>query len=516
MKQTTVWTGITRLSKSATVGASIARPSRHRNPIKNTLSIFLSLVMLLSITAGLDLSAYAATSGDYEYSISNGGVTITKYKGNGGKVTIPSKIGKYKVTCIGTWSFSGDEDNNYNENIKKIIIPNTVKEIGDYAFYNLAIESVSIGNNVKIIGESAFKSCVHLKNIVIPDSVTKIGNFAFQFDYNIETIKIGKGLKSIGYDSFPHGVFNYNHLKSISVDNENKYYSSEEGVLFNKNKTKLLAYPDNKTSKTYYIPTSVRSFGFYDDDYVFCTHNLENIIIPKNVPSIDNVFFMAGLKTVTVLNKNCKIGESNYFDRESSTSTSFKGLKNSTIKSYAESIGCKFTEVIDAYGFKIMLSSTSYTYNGKVRKPRVTVKNSKGKKIDNKYYTVSYSKGRKNVGKYTVTIKFKGNYSGIVKKTFTIKPKTTSISKLTAGKKKFTVKWNKRTTQTTGYQIQYSTSSKFKSAKTVTISKNSTTSKTIAKLKAKKKYYVRIRTYKTVNGKKIYSSWSNSKAVIAK
>ncbi|MDE6413107.1 MAG: fibronectin type III domain-containing protein, partial [Eubacterium sp.] len=160
------------------------------------------------------------------------------------------------------------------------------------------------------------------------------------------------------------------------------------------------------------------------------------------------------------------------------------------------------------YPKTVTLSTTSYTYNGKVKKPSVTVKDSKGNKIASSNYTVTYPSGRKNVGKYTVTIKFKGNYSGTVKKTFTIKPKATSLSSVTAKSKGFTAKWKKLTTQTTGYQIQYSTSSKFSSAKTVTVSKNKTTSKSVSKLKAKKKYYVRVRTYKTVkvNGKstKIY------------
>ena len=168
----------------------------------------------------------------------------------------------------------------------------------------------------------------------------------------------------------------------------------------------------------------------------------------------------------------------------------------------------------------ISLSTTSCTYNGKVKKPSVIVKDN-GKTVSSKYYTVSYQSGRKNVGKYTVTIKFKAPYSGTVKKTFTIKPKATSITKVTAGKKKFTVKWKKQATQTTGYQVQYATNSKFTSAKTVNVtSKNSIISKTFSKLKAKKKYFVRVRTYKTVkvNGKstKIYSSWSKSKAVTTK
>ena len=99
----------------------------------------------------------------------------------------------------------------------------------------------------------------------------------------------------------------------------------------------------------------------------------------------------------------------------------------------------------------------------------------------------------------------------------TVKPKGTSLSSVKAGKKKMTVKWKKQANQTTGYQVQYALNSKFTSAKTKTVSKNSTTSVTIAKLTAKKKYYVRIRTYKNANvngtSTKLYSGWSKAKAV---
>ena len=167
------------------------------------------------------------------------------------------------------------------------------------------------------------------------------------------------------------------------------------------------------------------------------------------------------------------------------------------------------------------LKATSLTYNGKVRTPKVIVKDRTGKTlVKNTDYTVSYAKGRKYVGKYTVKITFKGKYSGTKTLYFTIKPKATSISSLKAGSKKFTVKWKKQATQTTGYQVQYSASSKFSKAKTVTVGKNTTVSKKISKLSGKKKYYVRVRTYKTVkiNGKsiRIYSGWSKAKTVTTK
>ncbi len=169
----------------------------------------------------------------------------------------------------------------------------------------------------------------------------------------------------------------------------------------------------------------------------------------------------------------------------------------------------------------IKLKATSLTYNGKVRTPKVIVKDRTGKTlVKNTDYTVSYAKGRKYVGKYAVKITFKGKYSGTKTLYFTIKPKATSISSLTAGSKKFTVKWKKQATQTTGYQVQYSASSNFSKAKTVTVGKNTTVSKKISKLSGKKKYYVRVRTYKTVkiNGKsiRIYSGWSKAKTVTTK
>ncbi len=167
------------------------------------------------------------------------------------------------------------------------------------------------------------------------------------------------------------------------------------------------------------------------------------------------------------------------------------------------------------------LSSTAYIYNGKVRKPAVTVKDSNGKTISAENYTVTYPAGCKNVGRYKVKITFKGSYTGSMEKSFDIRPKSTSISKVKAEKKSFTVKWKKQAKQTTGYQIQYSTNKKFKSGnRTSLVNKSKIIQRKVTKLKAKKRYYVRIRTFKTVkiSGKseKIYSDWSKAKTVTVK
>lgn len=132
-----------------------------------------------------------------------------------------------------------------------------------------------------------------------------------------------------------------------------------------------------------------------------------------------------------------------------------------------------------------------------------------------KDYTITY-KNNVAVGTATMIIKGIGEYKGTITKTFKIFPLDTSIVSLKKGKKAFTVKWKKRAKQTTGYQIQYSRSKYFKKAKTLTVKKNTITSKTIKKLKKKTKYYVHVRTYKKVGGKVYYSDWSKRKSIKTK
>jgi len=201
------------------------------------------------------------------------------------------------------------------------------------------------------------------------------------------------------------------------------------------------------------------------------------------------------------------------------TGTNFKNTYQFKVRAYKTIGNTKYysdwsnIKALNPTPTNIKLSASTYTYNGKVKTPGVTIKDKTGKKLTKGTdYTVSYASGRKSVGKYKVTITFKGNYSGKKTVYFKIVPKGTSVSKVTAAKKSLKVKLKKQTSQTTGYQIQYSTSKKFTSAKTVTVKSSKTTSATIKSLKAKKTYYVRVRTFKTVKGTKYYSSWSSYKS----
>ena len=289
-------------------------------------------------------------------------------------------------------------------------------------------------------------------------------------------------------------------------------------------KDSLRYFPNCIETKNYITPATTKADGKSENRCTVCDTvvssskilRIKDVTLSKTSYTYDG---KAKKPSVTV-----KDSKGNKIDKKYYTVTYAKGRKN--IGKYKVTIKFKgnYSGTVTKYftvNPKISLSKTSYTYDGKTKKPSVTVKDSKGNKINKKYYTVSYSKGRKNVGKYTVTIKFKGKHSGKYTKTYTIKPKGTSINKLTAKKAAFTVKWKKQSSQTTGYQIQYSTDKNFKkNNKLVTISSNKTTSKTISNLSSKKKYYVRIRSYKTVkiDGKKekIYSSWSKVKNVTTK
>lgn len=268
---------------------------------------------------------------------------------------------------------------------------------------------------------------------------------------------------------------------------------------------------------------------------------------------------------------------------------------------YRECSSCDFgyEEITFPQVTSIKLSATTYTYNGSVKTPTVTVKDSKGTLLKKDTdYTVEYEPGRKNVGTYDVTIRFKGNYADTIKKTFkivkatqkitasnktlkvggstvklgakrttgngtltysssnskvatvsstgvitakgagkatititakettnykkttktvtvTVYPKATSVSSLKAGKKQMTVKWYKRD-NITGYEVRYSRNSSMSGAKTVKVTSSKTTSKVIKGLTAQKKYYVQVRTYKTVNGGKYPSGWSAKKSVTVK
>ena len=169
----------------------------------------------------------------------------------------------------------------YRGNKKNVVIPDGVTSIGDAAFGNCrCLANITIPNGVTSIGEEAFKNCDSLTSITIPDSVTSIGDHAF-------------------YDC--------SSLTSINVADANRYYSDEDGGLFNKEKTELIRYPEGKSESTYAIPDSVTSIG--DSAFSDCI-SLTSITIPDSVTSLgDHAFFKCdSLTSITIGNGVTSIG----------------------------------------------------------------------------------------------------------------------------------------------------------------------------------------------------------------
>ena len=156
-------------------------------------------------------------------------------------------------------------------------------------------------------------------------------------------------------------------------------------------------------------------------------------------------------------------------------------------------------------------SVAAQVYSGKAKKPAVTVKDGAAELVKGQDYSIAYS-NNKEIGTAIITITGKGSYTGTKKITFKINPKPATLKKLKAvSGKKLTASW-KTVKNIGGYQLQYSTSSKFKTYKTKKV-KAGTLTKTISELKKGITYYVRIRTYKKVSGKTYYSTWSKVKKV---
>ena len=162
----------------------------------------------------------------------------------------------------------------------------------------------------------------------------------------------------------------------------------------------------------------------------------------------------------------------------------------------------------------IKLAYATTTYNGNSKKPAVIVKNSKGYIIKPEHYTVVYGDSGKAVGTHKVTVKFQGEkYKGSKTLYFKTVPVKPTDVKVVGAKGSFTASWKSvPSIQRTGYQVRYSKYSTMKNAKIVSTTK---TSRKVTKL-SKGKYYVQVRTYKTVNGQKYYSAWTYKKSVTVK
>ena len=197
------------------------------------------------------------------------------------------------VTTIGNWAFSDCSS------LTSINIPNSVTTIENGAFSGCSsLTSINIPNSVTTIGDFAFNGCESLTSINIPNSVTTIGNWAFANCESLTSITIPSSVVTIIGNPFMlwHG----------NLNNESKAFIYEDNVLFNKNKTTLIAYRAKETNYT--IPNSVTTIG----NWAFnCCKSLTSINIPNSVTTIGNKAFIhcESLTSINIPNGVTTIGE---------------------------------------------------------------------------------------------------------------------------------------------------------------------------------------------------------------
>lgn len=269
---------------------------------KKALSVLLAFMLIISAVpfAGLNASAETIKENGFWYSTYNGDAYIFNYDGDSEELIIPDTLGGCPIVNIDESAFSACGK------IKSVSIPATVTEIEKEAFHFLKnLETVTFRgeSQLKTIGDNAFDDCVKLKSVTIPASVTEIGFGAFS------------GCSS---------------LTAINVEAGNTKYVSDNGILFNIDKTELILYPSKKVGTSYTVPASVKAletYAFYANPYLNtvtfeqdsciedfgsytfggCTA-LKTVTIPKSVKKIGLIPFTgcSSLESINVENGNSK------------------------------------------------------------------------------------------------------------------------------------------------------------------------------------------------------------------
>lgn len=474
----------------------------------------------------------------------------------GGKLTLGQKL-----RSIGDHAFDGTLNGEYSMTLE---LSRELEEIGKYAFAdNRSITGkVNLPYSMEFLGEGAFERCTGIVSVNLESSIKDIRPYTFAYcsalkyvglgEHNITNIESNafRNCRALRYMRFPVSVrkLEKRAFAGCSILEEgifacdapqiedDAFENCAEGLffMFYPGKTGWTT-PEYRGFKTYHYHVHdsdgydiISKADFEQDGKISlkCSvcgmdrsstreiSRVQDVSLDKDVftyngtPQVPTVTVTATDGTKLVAGKNYIITTTNCVEA---------GTVTLTVELMGFYEGERSVEyeiqpaAIDSSRFK--LSATSFAYTGKVRKPAV---NAKGYASDD--YKVTYlSPSSKNVGTYKLRISGADNYTGTVELTYKINPKGVSLKSLSAGRKLFKAGWVKGMQGISGYQLQYSTDSGFKtSPRTVTIKGRNNVSRKQNGLKAHKRYYVRVRTYKTTGGRTYYSAWSKSRSVTTK
>ena len=168
-----------------------------------------------------------------------------------------------------------------------------LKSIGDNAFDTTRFSSITLPASLETIGEQAFTKCTYLSSVTMQEGVTAIGSRAFSGDSYLGSITLPASLTELGGNVFESCTY----LKTIAVADGSAAFSSEDGVLFSKDKSTLVTYPAGKTDADYTVPASVTAVG----DYAFANNTkIQNVVLPDRVKTLGKYAFSKATNLMTL------------------------------------------------------------------------------------------------------------------------------------------------------------------------------------------------------------------------
>ena len=187
------------------------------------------------------------------------------------------------------------------KSLTNIPTPDSVTSIAKSAFSGTGFTQIPNFKNVKSIEEETYAHCHNLTNIIVPSSIEIISKNAFYLCQKLTSVEIKDNVKYIDYTAFSEVNDNTilaGKFSSISVSENNQYFSSQDGILFNKNKTELVKFPEGKTDEQYVIPSTVTKIS--GRAFEHCV-NLKDVTIPDGITEIGlEAFWKAGLTKVVI------------------------------------------------------------------------------------------------------------------------------------------------------------------------------------------------------------------------
>ena len=372
--------------------------------------------------------------------------------------------------------------------VTSIVFDEGITKIGANTFVLCSdATSIEFPSTLTEIGEGAFAYCEDIESIVIPDTVKKVDANAFVEAHSLKEIYVDRNATDIDVTAFE------SECEYQDADHDYKYLSYEK---YEEDKSE--AEDTENTENTENTEATENNGSSSNNSSDSTTPSGENAGSDSSTPSGEN-------NSSDSSTPHTHVYETVVVPAAYEQRGSIKRICNACgdVESYEEIGAIK----------SVKLSRQFYTYNGKKNRPTVKVKDEYGSVISKNNYDLSYS-NNKAIGIASVTITFKGNYTGQLVEKYTIGPKGVNIGRLFATSKGFSVSW-KKGKNITGYEIQYSTDMKFKAtkSKSMLVTNKNTLNKKITKITGNKRYYVRVRTYCKVKGKKIYSAWSSAKIV---